>query len=114
MPPKKKGGPLPKEKTDLLLSWIEQGAVWPENIILLPRKAEEGPGANESLTVAEIHKMILAKLEAKTESEMKPYTNTISGTQITYAMLPIPSGEYTMGSPANEPGRQPDEGPQHK
>jgi mono/diheme cytochrome c family protein len=29
MPPKAKGGPLPKEQTDLLASWIEQGAAWP-------------------------------------------------------------------------------------
>src|SRR5438874_2341730 len=41
MPPKNKGGPLPKEKTDLLLSWIEQGAVWPEDLLLTPRKLED-------------------------------------------------------------------------
>jgi len=29
-------------------------------------------------------------------------------------MLPIPSGEFLMGSPASEPKRKPDEGPQHK
>ena len=30
---------------------------------------------------------------------MKPYTNTIPGTQVTYAMVPIPGGEFVMGSP---------------
>jgi len=45
---------------------------------------------------------------------MKAYTNTIPGTRVTYAMLPIPAGEFVMGSPANEPNRKPDEGPQHK
>jgi len=114
MPPKNKGGPLPKEKTDLLLSWIEQGAVWPEDLLLTPRKLEDTGNANEQLTVAEIHKMILAKLDAKTEAEMKPYTNVIPGTEVSYAMVPIRGGEYTMGSPANEPGHQPDEAPQHK
>jgi formylglycine-generating enzyme required for sulfatase activity len=114
MPPKSKGGPLPKEDTELLLSWIEQGAVWPEDILLTPKKKEEGPGGSDAPTVAEIHKMILAKLDAKTESEMKPYTNTIPGTQVSYGMTPIPSGEFMMGSPENENGRQADEGPQHK
>jgi len=114
MPPKNKGGPLPKEKITMLSDWIQQGAVWPEDLLLTPKKPEETPGGNEPLTVAEIHKMILAKLEAKTEKEMRAYTNTIPGTQVSYVMLPIPSGEFMMGSPAKEPGRQADEGPQHK
>jgi formylglycine-generating enzyme required for sulfatase activity/mono/diheme cytochrome c family protein len=113
MPPKAKGGPLPKEETQVLSSWIEQGAVWPEDILLTPKKKEEGPGY-EPITVAEIHKAILAKLEAKSEAEMKSYTNMIPGTQVTYAMVPIPSGEGVMGSAQSEPGRQPDEGPAHK
>jgi formylglycine-generating enzyme required for sulfatase activity len=29
-------------------------------------------------------------------------------------MVPIPGGEFVMGSPDTEPGRKPDEGPQHK
>jgi formylglycine-generating enzyme required for sulfatase activity len=114
MPPENKGGPLPKEQTDLLLSWIEQGAVWPEDLLLAPKKLKETPEGNDGLAVAEIHKLILAKLDAKNESEMKPYTNTIPGTQVSYAMAPIPSGEFTMGSPENEKGRQPDEGPPHQ
>src|SRR5262245_22958134 len=41
MPPANKGGPLPKELTDLLLSWIEQGAIWPDGITLAPKKKDE-------------------------------------------------------------------------
>ena len=29
-------------------------------------------------------------------------------------MVPIPGGEFVMGSPDTEKGRKPDEGPQHK
>src|SRR5262249_50274759 len=47
-------------------------------------------------------------------NEMKPYTNTIPGTTVTYAMVPIHGGEFVMGSPDSEPNRKPDEGPQHK
>jgi formylglycine-generating enzyme required for sulfatase activity len=114
MPPKSKGGPLPKEQSDLLASWIEQGAVWPRDLVLTQKKKEEAPGGNEALTVTEMHKLILSRLEAKSESDMKPYTNAIPGSQVSYGMLPIPSGAFMMGSAATEAGRQADEGPQHK
>jgi len=52
--------------------------------------------------------------EAKTENEMKPYTDTIPGSVITFTMLPIPGGTYMMGSPASEASRGEDEGPQHE
>src|SRR5688572_2728266 len=38
MPPSNKGGPLPKEQTDLLASWIQEGAPWPENLTLKQTK----------------------------------------------------------------------------
>lgn len=34
MPPASKGGPLPKEQTDLLRQWIEEGARWPDGVTL--------------------------------------------------------------------------------
>ena len=51
--------------------------------------------------------------EAKTAAEMKVYTEKITGTEVTFDMVPIPGGEYLMGSPDSEAGRNPDEGPQH-
>ncbi len=50
--------------------------------------------------------------DAKTAAEMKPYTETIPGTEIKFDLLPIPGGSYKMGSPESEEGRQEDEGPQ--
>ena len=47
-------------------------------------------------------------------SKMLPYTNTIPGTDVKFVMMPIPGGEFLMGSPDKEAGRQADEGPQHK
>jgi formylglycine-generating enzyme required for sulfatase activity len=44
---------------------------------------------------------------------MKPYEDEITGTAIKFEMVPIPSGEFVMGSPADEPGRAATEGPQH-
>ncbi len=48
------------------------------------------------------------------DSWMVPYETTIPGTDVTFRMIPVPGGEYTMGSPENEPGRNKDEGPQRK
>jgi formylglycine-generating enzyme required for sulfatase activity len=49
--------------------------------------------------------------EATTEAETKPYTETIPGTGVSFEMVPIPGGQFTMGSPLDEPGRSKDEGP---
>ena len=114
MPPAKKGGPLPKEEIELLLRWIEQGAIWPDDIKLVPRKPEEAPGADEKVVVADVHKLITSKVDVTEESQMKAYTNTIPGTQATYSMVAIRGGEFMMGSAATEQGHKPDEVPQHR
>ena len=69
---------------------------------------------NDNITIPDIHARIVANLKVKDESEMKAYTNTIPGTGVSYAMAPIPGGEFIMGSPDSEKARKPDEGPQHK
>ena len=42
---------------------------------------------------------------------MVPYTETIPGTDVTFEMVPIPGGKFTMGSPESEEGRNENEGP---
>ncbi len=44
---------------------------------------------------------------------MKSYAETIPGTNVKFEMVPIPGGTFRMGSPAGEPSRSDDEGPQH-
>src|SRR5438552_11574337 len=113
MPPK--GDPLKKEETELLRRWIEQGAQWPEGMPpLIARKLEAAPAADETEVVANIHKLIMSRLEVTSESQMKSYTNDIPGSPVNYAMVPIRSGEFLMGSPDRESGRKPDESPQHR
>ncbi len=68
----------------------------------------------DDVTVPQIHKLVLSKQTEKTEAEMRPYTNTIPGTTVKYVMVPIPGGEFVMGSAAGEKDRKPDEGPAHK
>jgi sulfatase modifying factor 1 len=43
---------------------------------------------------------------------MIPYTVKVPGTDVSFHMVPIPGGEFRMGSPASETGRNGDEGPQ--
>jgi formylglycine-generating enzyme required for sulfatase activity len=58
--------------------------------------------------------LTVADADAKAPAEMKPYTELIEHTDATIGMVPIPGGEYLMGSPASEANRKEDEGPQHK
>jgi formylglycine-generating enzyme required for sulfatase activity len=46
--------------------------------------------------------------------KMAAYVEAIPGTDIKFEFLPIPGGTFTMGSPADEPKRKEDEGPQHE
>jgi formylglycine-generating enzyme required for sulfatase activity len=51
---------------------------------------------------------------AKPADGHKSYVETIRGSKIKFDMIAIPGGTFLMGSPAKEPGRREDEGPQHK
>ena len=114
MPPKKKGGPLPKEEIEIIRLWIAQGGWMPKDAKLEAKKKAEGSATDEGATIARIREMMLAKLPAKTEGEMKELKIEIPGTEITFTMVPIPGGEFLMGSPAGEAKRKDDEGPRRK
>ena len=47
------------------------------------------------------------------ENKFSTYTQELSGTDLKFDMVSIPAGEFMMGSPENEAGRHPDEGPLH-
>jgi formylglycine-generating enzyme required for sulfatase activity len=51
---------------------------------------------------------------AAAQAEMKPYRQRIRHTDVSFEMVPIPGGEFVMGSPEGEADRAEDEGPQHK
>jgi formylglycine-generating enzyme required for sulfatase activity len=69
---------------------------------------------NDNITIPDIYSRIMSRLTITNAADMQPYTNAIPGTGVNYVMLPIPGGEFVMGSPDSEAGRKPDEGPQHK
>ncbi|MDF2193125.1 SUMF1/EgtB/PvdO family nonheme iron enzyme [Paraflavitalea sp. CAU 1676] len=49
---------------------------------------------------------------AQQTNNFEPYETTIPGSSVSFKMLPVPEGQFLMGSPAKELLRKPDEGPQ--
>jgi len=54
------------------------------------------------------------KLSAQPDTLFKAYEQSMPGSTIKFRMVPVKGGSFTMGSPANESGRDADEGPQKK
>ena len=106
------GGPLSAKSKETLQLWIEQGAPWPDGVKI--GGGQTGAPGKKLGLINDIYQKILTNSPEHTEADMKLYTNTIPGTKVTYAMVPIPGGEFLMGSPPSEPNRNADEGPQHK
>ena len=57
---------------------------------------------------------LAAKDEPKTQAEMKRYIETIPGADVSFEMIPIPGGTFTIGSPNTEAKRAEDEGPSRR
>ncbi len=112
MPPSTKGGPLKKELVDILRQWIDQGAYWPSSAVLEPKKLADN-AKDDTQLIQDVHDKIVSNLEAKSSGEMQKYKTNIPGSDVSFEMVPIPAGEYLMGSTEKEPGHKPDESPQH-
>src|ERR1041385_156336 len=82
-------------------------------LTILPGALTAADRENPALST-NIHRFILSRATGLAEAGMSAYTNTIPGTNIAYAMAPIRGGEFLLGSPDSEPGRNPDEGPRRR
>ncbi|RPD37990.1 formylglycine-generating enzyme family protein [Chitinophaga barathri] len=58
--------------------------------------------------------MVASTAYAQNENPSAPYEQKIAGSDVTIKMVPIKAGEFLLGSPDKEPGRNADEGPQKK
>jgi formylglycine-generating enzyme required for sulfatase activity len=67
-------------------------------------------GADERALVENLHQ----KIAATEPGKFAAYKTALPGTDVSFEMLPIPAGEFLMGTPESERGRKKDEGPQHK
>ena len=110
MPP---AGPrLESDQLASLRSWILDGAVWPEPLRARP---EPTPSEREEMAlVMEIHRRVASRARREGDDPFEPYEEPVPGGDATLEMVPIPSGAFTMGTPADEAGRNDDEGPRRQ
>ena len=108
MPPD--GKQLSKEERELIRQWIIEGAPWPNGVTLEGMKL----ATEERASVGRFHQRIVAGTKENTVAEMKPYKTTIPGTSASFEMVPIPAGDFTMGTPESASDHRKDESPQHK
>ena len=114
MPP---GERLSNDKLEIVREWIQEGAPWPDNIQLAdhkpasPQSAPKSQNA-EQANVQEIRSRIAA--HQKAAGSPSAYKVTIPNTTVSYDMVPVPAGDFLMGSPDSDPQHKKDEQPQHK
>ncbi len=113
MPPKDKDQRLTKEEIKLVALWIEQGATWPEGLTLRSRK-KIVKGEDENKIVDAIFTKIMGNHKPVAEAKMKPFTDKVPDSLVSFEMVPIRGGAFLMGSPAGEKGRKENEGPQRR
>ncbi len=109
MPPEPEQ-PLSPEELAVFRRWIEEGADWPEEAVLQPRKR---PVELTGIDPKELFKK-LGFDKKKKEEKFEKQTINIPGSSASFQIVPIPGGEFTIGSPKSEPERSDDEGPQRK
>ena len=100
MPPE---GNDPLSPTDLFLlrRWIEEGADWPEDAKLLPKK-------KNFTTLGMLPKDLYKELgfkAGKSQDEFTAYRQEIETSNLNFEMLPIKGGKFLMGSPPDDSNR---------
>ncbi len=95
---------LSEEERAKVKAWVESGGGWP---------AAAGEDAALELS-KRLHAKITATTGTAEATAMAPYKATVPATGAAFEMVPVPAGEFTMGSPESEKGRGANEGPPRK
>ncbi len=101
----------PLSSVDLytLRRWIDEGADWPEDVTLAPKK--------KSLTIlGTMPKDLYKELgfsAGSVQDEFTEYEEGIDTSDLAFDMIPVSGGEFTMGSSLDDPDRGEDEWPAH-
>jgi len=80
--------------------------------LIVMAQADKPPDPKELATVGQIRARIEEQSKKAPAGKPASYKVTIPNTTVSYAMVPVPAGEFTMG--AVGAGAKPDEQPQHK
>ena len=80
--------------------------------LLAMAQADKPPDPKELAAVEQIRARIEGQSKKAPASKPASYKVTIPNTTVSYTMVPVPAGEFTMG--AAGAGAKPDEQPQHK
>jgi formylglycine-generating enzyme required for sulfatase activity len=99
----------------LFLAWLVVSTV-SASVIAAPYNSSTIDAPAEVALTTNLHRFLSMRTSVTNEAAMDAYTNVIPipGTNISYRMAPIRGGEFLMGSPGSEIGRNPDEGPRRK
>jgi formylglycine-generating enzyme required for sulfatase activity len=82
---------------------------------ILPGPVVGGDPTDNAELIWRIHDRIAATPAPTDAAQMQPYTGTVPRAKdFPYHMVPIPAGDFLLGSPDKEKDRKPDEGPQVK
>lgn len=58
--------------------------------------------------------VVLPALARQSDTSFRKYEQSIPGSDVRFAMVPVPAGSFQMGSAAGQAGAEADEQPQHK
>ena len=110
MPP---GGPsATAEEIGSLVEWIDAGAPWNGPLAAREPAVPAGADGEEMELVRRIRAFVAAMAESAPDAPTAAYDQPVPGSDASLRMVPIPAGEFLMGTPADEAGRGEDEGPQ--
>jgi formylglycine-generating enzyme required for sulfatase activity len=102
--------PLSSGDSYTLRRWIDEGADWPEEVTLAPKK--------KSLTIlGTMPKDLYEELgfsEGPVIDEFSEYEEEISTSDLAFELVAIEGGEFTMGSPLDDSSRGENEWPAHQ
>ena len=110
MPPT---GPRPSA-ADLaaVRSWIAQGAAWSVPVRVADPTPPIPDDDSEMALARRIHALIASRAKSESGESFESYREAVPGTDASLEMMPIPAGEFVLGTASDEAGRGVDEGPQ--
>ena len=111
MPP---AGPrLSDAEVSAVRAWIVDGADWPVNLREVQPPSPPLAADAELALAGRIHRRIAERADSE-GGGFEAYDEPVPGTDVALRMMPIPEGEFTLGTPSSEEGRGEDEGPQRR